>query len=79
VLLAVPPPSTNPAWDVQTILDTLIEAQDLARIRAVGPDTLQWMGTLLPAIILPDSASPDTPTVSLAKLAARATTPAEEE
>jgi hypothetical protein len=69
VLLAVPPAGTAPSWSVETILGTLIEAHQLAQIRAVGPDTLEWMGTLLPAILLPESASPDLPTVSLKKLA----------
>jgi hypothetical protein len=79
VLLAVPPAGTDPSWNVETILDTLVEAHQLARIRAVGPDTLEWLGTVLPAMLLPDSASPDIPTVSLKGLAARTTTPSGEE
>jgi hypothetical protein len=71
VLLAVPPVGTAPSWTVETILRTLVEAHDLARIRAVGPDTLPWLGTVLPASLLPDSNSSDTPTVSLMKLNAR--------
>jgi hypothetical protein len=71
VLLAVPPAATNPAWSVDTILDTLIEAHDLARIRAVGPNSLEWLGTLLPAIVLPDFFSPDFPAANLRGLAAR--------
>jgi len=71
VLLAVPPAAVNPSWSVESILDTLVEAHDLARLRAVGPDTVEWLGTLLPAMLLPDSASPDVPTVSLKRLAER--------
>jgi hypothetical protein len=75
ILLAVPPAATDPAWSVETIVDTLIEAHRLAQIRAVGPDSLEWLGTLLPAVLLPDSVSPDFPAVSLKRLAARAPTP----
>ena len=75
VLLAVPPAATDPGWSVQAVLDTVAEAHQLARIRGVGPDRLEWLGTLLPASRLPDSASPDVPAVSLGQLAARAAAP----
>ncbi|MDQ3764666.1 MAG: hypothetical protein M3460_24940, partial [Actinomycetota bacterium] len=71
VLLAVPPAVTDPAWSVEAILDTVIEAHDLARIRAVGPDTLEWLGTMLPAVLLPESPSPEVPAVNLNRLTAR--------
>ena len=54
ILLAVPPAVTDPTWSVATLLDTLTEAQQLARIRGVGPDRLEWLGTMLPAVVLPD-------------------------
>jgi hypothetical protein len=69
ILLAVPPAVTGPAWSVETLLDTLTEAQQLARIRGVGPDRLEWLGTMLPAVVLPDPASPDAPAVPLKRLA----------
>lgn len=69
VLLAVPPQATDPAWSVDTLLDTLTEAHQLARIRGVGPDRLEWLGTMLPAVVLPDPASPDAPAVPLKRLA----------
>ena len=56
---------------MDAILDTILEAHDLARIRAVGPRQLEWVGTLLPAIYLPDSFSPDVPSVKVAGLAAK--------
>ena len=71
IVLAVPPAADAPAWSVEAILDTLVEAHDLARIRAVGPRQLEWLGTLLPAIYLPDSFSPDVPGVKVAGLAAK--------
>jgi hypothetical protein len=75
ILLAVPPAVTDPAWSVSIILDTIMEAQALARIRGVGPDRLEWLGTLLPAVRLPDWASPDIPAASLKRLAARTAAP----
>jgi hypothetical protein len=69
ILLAVPPALTGPTWSVETLLDTLVEAQQLARIRGVGPDRLRWVGTMLPAVVLPDPASPDDPAVPLKRLA----------
>jgi hypothetical protein len=71
ILLAVPPAADNPAWSVDAILDTVAEAHELARIRAVGPRQLEWLGTMLPAIYLPDSFSPDVPAVKVAGLAAK--------
>ncbi|HEU4998562.1 MAG TPA: hypothetical protein VFT68_06420, partial [Lapillicoccus sp.] len=69
ILVAVPPTLTDPAWSVETLLDTLTEAQQLARIRSVGPDRLRWLGTLLPTVVVPDPASPDDPAVPLKRLA----------
>jgi hypothetical protein len=77
MLLAVPPAVVDPSWSVQKVLDTVTEARALAGIRGVGPDRLEWLGTLLPAVLLPDSASPDLPAASLRKLAARTATPEE--
>jgi hypothetical protein len=73
ILLAVPPAVADPAWSVETLLDTLTEAQQLARIRGVGPDRLEWLGTMLPAVVLPDPASPDAPAVPLKRLATTST------
>jgi hypothetical protein len=77
ILLAVPP-ATAPVWSVETLVDTLTEAHQLAQIRGVGPDTLEWLGTVLPAVLLPDSVSPDFPAVSLKRLVSRAASPAGE-
>lgn len=71
ILIAVPPAAERPTWSVDAILDTVVEAQELSRIRAVGPKQIEWLGTLLPAIYLPDSFSPDVPSVKVAGLAAK--------
>ena len=56
---------------MEAILDTVVEAHDLARVRAVGPRQLEWLGTMLPALYLPDSFSADVPTVDLTGLASK--------
>jgi hypothetical protein len=71
VLIAVPPAMPNPAWSVDAIRDTVIEAHDLARIRGVGPRQLEWLGTVLPAICLPVSLSDDVPAVKFEGLVAK--------
>lgn len=50
VLVAVPP-TQSPTWDLGTLLDTLNETLDLAKIRAVDSELLP-LGQLLPAIYL---------------------------
>jgi len=60
-------------WNVDAILETVIEAHELGRLRAVGPKQLDWIGTVLPALYLPVSMSPDVPAVDLEGLATRAT------
>ena len=71
VVLAVPPAAENPVWSVDAVLDTIVEARELARIRTVGPRELQWLGTLLPALVLPQSLSKEAPAVDFADLAAK--------
>ena len=72
VLLAVPPDPAAPNWSVDDLIATLHEAHDLARLRAVGPQDLRYLGTLLPALLLPASLSTDVPGVRLEALAALA-------
>lgn len=71
LVLAVPPAAQDSSWSVDAILDTVVEAHDLARIRAVGPRDLDWVGRLLPALYLPESFSKDVPAVDLGGLAAK--------
>jgi hypothetical protein len=71
ILLAVPAEAVKPTWSVDAILETVTEARNLAQIRAVGPRQLEWLGTVLPAIYLPDSFSPDVPSVKVGGLAAK--------
>lgn len=56
VLVAVPADDA-PVWTVEAVEATLRETIDLARVRAVDPDALQYVGQLLPAAYL--AANPD--------------------
>jgi hypothetical protein len=60
VLIAVPPTQAT-SWDLETLLDTLNETLDLAKIRAVDGELLP-LGQVLPAIYL--AANPRSDTVS---------------
>lgn len=51
ILLAVPP-DTRARWDSDTMADVLMETLELARLRAVDPDTLADVGHYLPAVCL---------------------------
>jgi hypothetical protein len=73
VLLAVPPDAAAKQWTTDDLLATIDEAHDLARLRGVGPQELRFLGTLLPALLLPASLSTDVPAIKLEALAALAT------
>jgi hypothetical protein len=60
------------AWSTDDLIATLDEAHELARIRGVGPQDLHFLGTLLPALLLPASLSADVSGVKLEALAALA-------
>jgi hypothetical protein len=72
VLLAVPPDAAAKHWSTDDLLATIDEAHDLAPLRGVGPQELRFLGTLLPALLLPASLSTDVPAIQLEALAARA-------
>jgi len=72
VLLAVAPDAAAATWTVDDLIATLDEAHDLAQLRGVGPQDLRYLGTLLPALLLPSSLSLDVPGVRLEALAALA-------
>jgi hypothetical protein len=65
ILVAVPPDPAAATWSFDTLLDTVLEAHDLGRIRAVGPKELTHLGVMLPCIYLPQSFSKDVPSVRL--------------
>ena len=49
ILLAVPPDSF-PEWTIESLEGTILEALDLAKVRAVDPDALTSLGHCLPAL-----------------------------
>jgi hypothetical protein len=68
VLLAVPPRLDMQAWDLDTVLDTVLEAAELTRIRGVAPKDLRWVGGALPMTYLPQNFTGDRPSVDLGRL-----------
>ncbi len=58
-LLAVHP-GDREAWDLATLTDTVVEAVELARVRAVDLQSLHMVGRLLPATYLPRNVTGDT-------------------
>jgi hypothetical protein len=65
ILVAVPPDPAATTWSFDALLDTVLEAHDLGRIRAIGPKELTHLGVMLPCIYLPQSFSKDVPSVRL--------------
>jgi hypothetical protein len=72
VLLAVPPQLNMENWTLDSLLATVHEAFDLAKLRAVRPkDLTDGMGLFLPANYLPQNFSKDVPSVELWQIAAK--------
>jgi hypothetical protein len=53
-------PGDRDTWDLQTLTDTVVEAVELARLRAVDLQSLHMVGRLLPATYLPRNVTGDT-------------------
>lgn len=68
MLLAVPPDPSADAWTLQALLDTVNEAMDLARLRAVRPQDLTGLGLMLPGIFLSNNFKRDVPSVDFVKM-----------
>ena len=60
ILLAVPP-NNFPEWTIEAVEGTVLEAMDLAKIRAVDPDALTNLGHYLPALYFAYNAGAATP------------------
>lgn len=70
VLLAVAPEIGRAAWDLDTLIASVLEAADLGRIRGVAPKDLEGVGHALPMVYLPDNFTKDRPSVDMFGLAA---------
>ncbi len=58
ILLGVAPDVAT-GWNVETVVDLVREAIDLAKLRTVDAETGAWFGRMLPAVLLPDGDSSD--------------------
>jgi len=67
ILLAVPPDPDQP-WNLWQLQQVLLETLDLARIRAVDPDTLDEVGHYLPAMHFAVNLAGDTVSTDFARL-----------
>jgi hypothetical protein len=52
-------PSVDAGWDVDTLVDVVIEAVEQAKLRTVDLESCAWLGRLLPAVLLPDGDATD--------------------
>lgn len=67
VLLAVHP-EPGARWSLDLLADIVSETADLARIRAVGPEEMPWVGRLAPALYFADNRLGDTLSVNFESL-----------
>jgi hypothetical protein len=58
ILLGIAP-NVAAGWDVESIVDLVREALDLAKLRTVDGETGAWIGRMLPAVLLPDGDATD--------------------
>ncbi len=68
VLLAVPPDPAARSWSFEALRDTVIEAAELARIRAVDPQQVWLAGRVLPALYVAHNIAGDTAAINLPRL-----------
>jgi hypothetical protein len=68
VLLAVPPDPAATAWSFEALRDTVLEALDLARIRAVDPQQIWLAGRVLPALYVAHNIAGATAAIDFAAL-----------
>ena len=71
IVLAVPPDPAMQEWSVDALLDTVRETLELARMRAVTPKELSFLGGFLPAVYLPFTPKADESSIDFSKLAVK--------
>lgn len=68
LLLAVHPAESPQQWDFTTLLDTVVEAADLAKLRTLNAPELAPLAGFLPALYLPEDYTRDVPSIGLKEL-----------
>lgn len=68
VLLAVPGNPESSHWTLDELTETVVEALDLARIRAVDPQQLWLAGRILPALYVANNVVGDTSAIDFGRL-----------
>jgi hypothetical protein len=71
VVLAVHPETSPKKWDFETLLDTVSEAADLAKLRTLSARELTPLDGFVPALYLPDDYTRDVPSVSIHDLVSK--------
>lgn len=74
VVLAVPPELGAESWNLEWLLDTVHEALDLTKIRAVDPQRIWFANRFLPALYLASNARDQAAQVNLYQVDERART-----
>ncbi|GAA2511317.1 hypothetical protein [Winogradskya humida] len=69
MLLAVHPSPDETHWSFDTVAGCVHEAVDLAQLRTLGSPELAPLATLVPALLLPDAYTRDTPGIRFLELA----------
>ena len=52
-------PEVSAGWNVEAVVDLVLEAAELAALREVDLENGAWLGRLLPAVLLPDGDTKD--------------------
>jgi hypothetical protein len=52
-------PNVSAGWNVEAVVDLVLEAAELAALREVDLENGAWLGRLLPAVLLPDGDAKD--------------------
>jgi hypothetical protein len=52
-------PDVSSGWNVEAVVDLVLEAAELAALREVDLENGAWLGRLLPAVLLPDGDAND--------------------
>jgi hypothetical protein len=64
-------PGAATTWDLEALEATVVESIELAKVRTVDTDGLQWLARFLPLLYFPDNLSGDTAAVDLLRMAER--------